>query len=56
MIKCRDIVKSYNGNRVLNGVSLDVADGEFLVILGASGSGKSTLLSVMSGLERTEVR
>lgn len=54
MIKCRDIVKSYNGNRVLNGVSLDVADGEFLVILGASGSGKSTLLSVMSGLERAD--
>ncbi len=54
MLKCKDIIKSYNGHRVLNGVSLDISKGEFVVILGASGSGKSTLLSVLSGLERAD--
>ncbi len=53
MIEVRDIVKSYDGGKTsaLRGVSLDVADGGFTVLLGASGSGKSTLLSIMSGLE-----
>lgn len=53
MIEVRDVVKSYDNGRTcaLRGVSLDVADGGFTVLLGASGSGKSTLLSVMSGLE-----
>lgn len=54
MIQARDIVKSYGGERVLRGVSLDVRDGECAVILGASGSGKSTLLSILSGLERAD--
>lgn len=56
MIKAENIKKSYNNGtvQVLNGVSLDIADGEFAVILGASGSGKSTLLSVLSGLEKAD--
>lgn len=56
MIEACGIHKSYNGGavKVLNDVSLTIADGEFAVILGASGSGKSTLLSVLSGLERPD--
>ena len=38
-------------NEVLRGISLNIKDGDFMVILGASGSGKSTLLNVISGLE-----
>lgn len=55
MIKVKNIKKFY-GNKesrfqVLRGISLDINDGDFVVILGASGSGKSTLLNVISGLE-----
>ena len=58
MIKVRDIIKSYgNGEsrfQVLQGISLEMKDGDFVVILGASGSGKSTFLNVISGLERPD--
>ncbi|MGN0517175.1 MAG: ABC transporter ATP-binding protein [Acutalibacteraceae bacterium] len=58
MIKVTDITKSYGGdknkNQVLKGISLEIADGEFTVILGASGSGKSTFLNVISGLEHPD--
>jgi phospholipid/cholesterol/gamma-HCH transport system ATP-binding protein len=53
-ISVRDVVVSYNGRRVLNGINLDVARGETMVLLGGSGSGKSTLLRQMIGLERPE--
>ncbi len=49
MIQATNIEKSYNGERVLFGVSLDIADGEFVSIMGESGSGKSTLLSILGG-------
>lgn len=55
MIRACDLFKSYgsadNPFPVLRGISLDIEDGKFAVILGASGSGKSTLLNVLSGLE-----
>ena len=58
MIKIKDIIKSYgNGEnrfQVLKGISLDIEDNDFVVILGASGSGKSTFLNVISGLERPD--
>jgi len=58
VIAVSDIVKSYgndgNKNQVLKGISLQIADGDFTVILGASGSGKSTFLNVISGLEHPD--
>ena len=58
MIVVSNITKSYgtnsNRNQVLKGISLQIAESDFTVILGASGSGKSTLLNVISGLERPD--
>lgn len=58
MIKVKDIIKSYGSKesrfQVLQGISLEIKDGDFVVVLGASGSGKSTLLNVISGLERPD--
>lgn len=58
MITVLDITKSYgtggSRNQVLKGISLNISDGDFTVILGASGSGKSTFLNVISGLERPD--
>ncbi|MDD2272632.1 MAG: ABC transporter ATP-binding protein [Desulfuromonadaceae bacterium] len=58
ILEARSISKSYSINNsrvtVLDGVSLCVDEGEFLVIKGESGSGKSTLLSILSGLDRPE--
>ena len=59
MIRVNNITKSFgnkeNKTEVLKGISLTVADEDFVVILGASGSGKSTLLNVMSGLEKPDI-
>ena len=58
MIKVNNIIKSYgNGESrslVLQGISLEIKEGDFVVILGASGSGKSTFLNIISGLERPD--
>jgi sn-glycerol 3-phosphate transport system ATP-binding protein len=47
----RDVRKSYGELQVVHGVSMDVDDGEFVVIVGPSGCGKSTLLRMVAGLE-----
>ncbi len=58
MIQVNDITKFYgNGEsrfQVLKGISLNIEDGDYAVIIGASGSGKSTFLNVISGLERPD--
>jgi sn-glycerol 3-phosphate transport system ATP-binding protein len=46
-----EITKSYGDNKVIHGIDLDIADGEFIVIVGPSGCGKSTLLRMVAGLE-----
>lgn len=54
MIKAEGLHKSFGAKRVLDGVSLSVARGESLVVIGGSGSGKSVLLRCLLGLERAE--
>ena len=54
MLSLRGIKKRYEGQWLLNGVDLDVSEGELLCLLGESGSGKSTLLRITAGLEETE--
>ena len=49
------ITKSFGGSKVLEGISLQVADNELLAILGSSGAGKSTLLRLIAGFEKPDL-
>jgi polar amino acid transport system ATP-binding protein len=51
VLSVRGLVKSYDGNRVLDGVDLDVGEHQVVVLIGPSGSGKSTLLRCVNLLE-----
>src|SRR5437016_9083353 len=51
LLDIHKIAKSFGKNVVLRGISLQVAEGEFLTILGESGSGKTTLLRIIAGFE-----
>jgi multiple sugar transport system ATP-binding protein len=50
-VEIRDVRKSFGATEVLHGVSVPIADGEFVVLVGPSGCGKSTLLRMVAGLE-----
>ncbi len=50
-VHVRDLKKSYGQAPVLHGISLDIEDGEFVILVGPSGCGKSTLLRMIAGLE-----
>ena len=50
-VSIRDVTKTYGNVNVMHGVSVDIADGEFVVLVGPSGCGKSTLLRMIAGLE-----
>src|SRR3970040_1997259 len=51
-VTINDARKKYGELEVIHGVSVEIADGEFMVIVGPSGCGKSTLLRMVAGLER----
>ncbi len=53
-IVLEDLTKRYGGHPVVNGVSIEVGDGELFVLLGSSGSGKSTLLRMIAGLSEVD--
>jgi len=50
-VSLKNVFKSFGKNEVIHGISCDIQDGEFVVILGPSGCGKSTLLRMVAGLE-----
>jgi spermidine/putrescine transport system ATP-binding protein len=54
LLSVRAVHKRFGKHAVLKGVSLDVAEGEFLTILGESGSGKTTLLRLIAGFEHPD--
>jgi multiple sugar transport system ATP-binding protein len=50
-VAIRDVTKAFGAVEVIHGVSVNIADGEFVVLVGPSGCGKSTLLRMIAGLE-----
>lgn len=54
MLELKKITKTFNGNVILNEISLDIKKGEIVSILGPSGSGKTTLLNVILGITEIE--
>ena len=50
-VSFQNIEKTYGSTKVIHGISVDIKDGEFMVLVGPSGCGKSTLLRMLAGLE-----
>ncbi|MFC3706109.1 ABC transporter ATP-binding protein [Devosia honganensis] len=50
-VSIQSVRKSYGAQQVIHGVDIDIADGEFVILVGPSGCGKSTLLRMIAGLE-----
>jgi sulfonate transport system ATP-binding protein len=53
--RVRGLTRAFGERRVLDGLDLDIAPGEFIALIGRSGSGKSTLLRALAGLDRNTV-
>ena len=51
IVSLRDIVVEFDGQRILDGLNLDIHDKEFVTLLGSSGCGKTTTLRMIAGLE-----
>jgi spermidine/putrescine transport system ATP-binding protein len=54
IVEIRQVDKSFQDNRVLKGINIDIKSGEFLTLLGPSGCGKTTLLRLISGFEEPD--
>ncbi|MBO1908428.1 ATP-binding cassette domain-containing protein, partial [Microvirga sp. 3-52] len=50
-VTINNVRKRYGSAEVIHGVSIDIQDGEFVILVGPSGCGKSTLLRMIAGLE-----
>jgi ABC-type Fe3+/spermidine/putrescine transport system ATPase subunit len=53
-LEIRDLEKSFQGKKILDGLSFQLSRGEILAVLGPSGSGKTTLLKIIAGLEEPD--
>jgi multiple sugar transport system ATP-binding protein len=53
-ISLKNVSKSFGGKKAVSGISLDIADGEFVVLLGPTGAGKTTTLRLIAGLEKLD--
>src|SRR6187551_2232204 len=50
-VSFQNVEKAFGATKVIHGISFDIRDGEFMVLVGPSGCGKSTLLRMLAGLE-----
>ena len=50
-VSFQNVEKAFGSTKVIHGISFDIQDGEFMVLVGPSGCGKSTLLRMLAGLE-----
>ena len=51
-IELKGITKTFGTTTALKNLNLDIADGQFFVLLGATGAGKTTMLRIVAGLEK----